>query len=73
MHFLNGNVEFSVYGILLAVGGFLIGFGSRYADGCTSGHTIMGLSLLSSASLLASFGFFIGGVLGSFLILDFLL
>ncbi len=63
---------FSLYGLLLLFGGFLIGFGSRYADGCTSGHTIMGLSLLSSASLVASIGFFIGGVFGSFFILDFL-
>jgi uncharacterized membrane protein YedE/YeeE len=55
------------------VGGFLVGFGSRYADGCTSGHAIMGLSLLSPASLVAVIGFFVGGIIGTFLILDHLL
>ncbi len=64
---------FSVYGLLLIVGGFLVGFGSRYADGCTSGHAIMGLSLLSPASLVAVIGFFVGGIIGTFLILDSLL
>lgn len=64
---------FSVYGLLLVFGGFLVGFGSRYADGCTSGHAIMGMSLLSKASLVSVIGFFIGGVVGTFLILDFIL
>lgn len=64
---------FSEYGLLLLVGGFLIGFGSRYADGCTSGHAIMGLSLFSKASLVSVIGFFIGGIIGTFLILDYLL
>lgn len=63
----------SVYGLLLIVGGFLVGFGSRYADGCTSGHAIMGLSLLSPASLVSVIGFFAGGIIGTFLILDNLL
>ncbi len=44
-------------------GGFLVGFGSRYADGCTSGHAISGLSNLQWPSLLAVIGFFIGGLL----------
>lgn len=67
------NKLFSVAGLLLVFGGFLLGFGSRYADGCTSGHAIMGLSLLSKASLVSVIGFFIGGIIGTFLILDFLL
>ncbi|MCB0402439.1 MAG: YeeE/YedE family protein [Flavobacteriales bacterium] len=62
-------IPFSATG-LLSVGGFLIGFGSRYANGCTSGHAITGLSLLSPGSLIAVIGFFIGGVAGTFLILD---
>lgn len=49
--------------ILLLVGGLLIGFGSRYAGGCTSGHAISGLSNLQLPSLKAVIGFFIGGLI----------
>lgn len=49
--------------ILLAVGGLLVGFGTRYAGGCTSGHAISGLSDLQLPSLIAVVGFFIGGLL----------
>ena len=49
--------------IRLAIGGLLVGFGVRYAGGCTSGHTIMGLSNLQWSSLVASISFFIGGLL----------
>ncbi len=48
--------------LLLAIGGLLVGFGTRYANGCTSGHTIMGLSNLQWSSLVASISFFIGGL-----------
>ena len=48
--------------VLLALGGFLVGFGSRYAGGCTSGHAISGLSDLQLPSLIAVIGFFIGGL-----------
>lgn len=51
------------YIILMIIGGFLVGFGTRYANGCTSGHAIMGLSLLNLGSLVAVIGFFIGGLL----------
>ena len=55
--------EFGVKSILLlAVGGFLVGFGARYANGCTSGHAISGLSNLQLPSLIAVIGFFIGGL-----------
>ena len=47
---------------LLLVGGFLVGFGARYAGGCTSGHAISGLSNLQIPSLIAVIGFFIGGL-----------
>ena len=47
---------------LLIIGGFLVGFGARYAGGCTSGHAISGLSNLQLPSLLAVMGFFIGGL-----------
>jgi uncharacterized protein len=43
-------------------GGILIGFGTRYAAGCTSGHSIMGLSNLQKASLVATLSFFAGGL-----------
>ena len=46
----------------LAIGGFLVGFGARYAGGCTSGHAISGLSNLQLPSLIAVVGFFIGGL-----------
>ena len=55
--------------ILICLGGFLIGFGTRYAGGCTSGHAIMGLSMFKPASLIAVFGFFIGGLIMTWLIL----
>ncbi len=50
-----------VWGILL-MGGFLVGFGARYAGGCTSGHAISGLSDLQLPSLIAVIGFFAGGL-----------
>jgi uncharacterized membrane protein YedE/YeeE len=49
--------------VVLVVGGFLVGFGARYAGGCTSGHAISGLANLQLASLLAVIGFFIGGLI----------
>lgn len=49
--------------ILLLVAGFLVGFGTRYAGGCTSGHAISGLSNLQRPSLIAVIGFFIGGLI----------
>jgi uncharacterized membrane protein YedE/YeeE len=54
--------------LLMIVGGFLIGFGTRYAGGCTSGHAISGLSNLQLGSLIAVIGFFIGGLLMTHLI-----
>lgn len=47
---------------LLTFGGFLMGFGARLAGGCPSGHTISGVSLLNVPSILASIGFFVGGL-----------
>lgn len=49
--------------ILLIIGGLLVGFGTRYAGGCTSGHAITGLSSLQKPSLIAVVGFFIGGLI----------
>lgn len=49
--------------VILILGGFMVGFGARYAGGCTSGHAISGLSNLQIPSLIAVIGFFIGGLL----------
>jgi uncharacterized protein len=54
----------NIKGVILAiVGGFLVGFGARYGDGCTSGHAISGLAHLQLPSLITVIGFFIGGLL----------
>lgn len=59
--------------VFIVVGGFLVGFGSRYAGGCTSGHAIMGLSNLQWPSLVAVIGFFLGGLIATHLLLPVLL
>ena len=65
---------FTLRGLVMLVGGgFLVGFGTRYAGGCTSGHSIMGLSNLQGASLVATVMFMAGGFLMANLILPFIL
>jgi len=65
---------FSLRGLILLVGGgFLVGFGSRYAGGCTSGHAIMGLSNLQVPSLIATISFMVGGFIMANLILPYIL
>lgn len=59
--------------VLMVGGGFLVGFGTRYAGGCTSGHAISGLSNLQLPSLVAVVGFFAGGLIGTHLLLPLLL
>ena len=59
--------------VMLVVGGFLVGFGTRYAGGCTSGHAISGLSNLQIPSLIAVIGFFVGGLTVTYFVLPFLL
>lgn len=58
---------------VLILGGLLIGFGSRYAGGCTGGHAIMGVSLFAKSSILSLIGFFIGGIIGTYLLLEIIL
>jgi uncharacterized membrane protein YedE/YeeE len=58
---------------ILALGGLMVGFGSRYAGGCTSGHAISGLSDLQWPSLVAVIGFFAGGLLMTFVLLPLIL
>jgi len=64
----------NIKGLLMAIaGGFLVGFGARYAGGCTSGHAITGLSHLQLPSLITVIGFFIGGILMTWFIFPFLM
>lgn len=57
-----------IFGFLL-FGGLLVGFGSRYAGGCTSGHAITGMSNLQLPSFIAVIGFFIGGLIAAHFLL----
>ena len=59
--------------ICMVVGGFLVGFGTRYAGGCTSGHAITGISQLQWPSLIATICFMVGGMLATYFILPFIL
>jgi uncharacterized membrane protein YedE/YeeE len=60
----------TVRGLVLVVGGgFLVGFGTAYAGGCTSGHAISGLANLQFPSLIAVLGFFAGGLAATHLVL----
>jgi uncharacterized protein len=70
----NWKTFLSLKGLSLTVaGGFLVGFGTRYASGCTSGHGIMGLSNLQWPSLVAVMSFFAGGIICSYFILPYIL
>ena len=59
--------------ILMVIGGFFVGFGTRYTNGCTSGHAIMGLSNLQWPSLVATICFFIGGLTMTWFILPWIM
>lgn len=71
---MNWQSLFTARGLAIMVGGgFLVGFGTRYAGGCTSGHAIMGLSSLQWPSLVATICFMIGGFTMANFILPFIL
>lgn len=59
--------------IMIVIGGFMVGFGTRYGGGCTSGHAIMGLSSLQWPSLVATCCFMLGGIVMANFILPFIL
>lgn len=59
--------------VFIVIGGFMVGFGTRYAGGCTSGHSIMGISSLQWPSLVATCCFMLGGFVTTWFILPFLL
>jgi uncharacterized membrane protein YedE/YeeE len=58
--------------VCVLVGGFLVGFGTAYAGGCTSGHAISGLANIELPSLIAVFGFFAGGLAATYFLLPVL-
>ena len=71
---MNWHSVLSIKGfIMMVVGGFLVGFGTRYAGGCTSGHSIMGLSTLQWPSLIATCSFMAGGIIMANFIMKFIL
>ena len=59
--------------VILVIGGFLVGFGARYAGGCTSGHGVSGLANFQLPSLIAVLGFFAGGLIATHLLLPLVL
>lgn len=70
----NWNALVTAKGLcLMIMGGFMVGFGTRYARGCTSGHGILGLSALQWPSLIATMSFFLGGILFSHFVLPLIL
>ncbi|MFN3597099.1 MAG: YeeE/YedE family protein [Rubricoccaceae bacterium] len=72
--FFSWSALLSPAGLLMLVGGgFLVGFGARWAGGCTSGHAISGLADLQLPSLVAVVGFFIGGLFVTWIVLPLLL
>ena len=74
MDIMNWSSLFTLKGfIMMVVGGFLVGFGTRYAGGCTSGHAIMGISTLQLPSLIATIFFMIGGFIMANLFLPLIL
>jgi len=71
---MNWETLFTLKGfIVMVIGGFLVGFETRYAGGCTSGHAIMGLSNLQWPSLVATISFMVGGFIMANLILPIIL
>jgi len=71
---MNWETLFTLKGfMLMVIGGFFVGFGTRYAGGCTSGHAIMGLSNLQWPSLVATISFMVGGFIMANLILPIIL
>lgn len=70
----NCNTLLSAPGlIILVVGGFLIGFGTRYGSGCTAGHGISGMANFQKASLIATISFFFGGWLSAYVLIPLII
>lgn len=74
VNIFNWQDIFTIKGfVFIIVGGFFVGFGTRYAGGCTSGHSIMGLSNLQWPSLIATLCFMAGGFFVTWFVIPFLL
>ena len=71
-----GKIASSIYsiqnGLFFLFTGFLVGFGARYANGCTAGHCIMGMSQFSLSSFVSTICFFIGGLISSYFLIPIL-
>lgn len=63
--------SFFIRFLVALFGGIVLGIGSRWAGGCTSGHGISGTSQLSLISWAAAISFFVGGILSAYLIYGF--
>ena len=73
-HIFSWHSLSTIRGLIIIIGGgFLVGFGARYAGGCTSGHAISGLSALQFPSLVAAISFFAGGLLMTYFLLPIIL
>lgn len=74
---LYGEQAIEIYSLsnwsIFLIGGIFIGFGARYADGCTAGHCLMGNSLLAPSSLISTIAFFVGGIFVSHIIIPHIL
>jgi hypothetical protein len=71
---ISWDTLFTLKGLFfIVIGGFLVGFGTRYAGGCTSGHAIMGLSTLQWPSLVATIFFMVGGFISTLFIVPWIL
>ena len=71
---MNWESLFTLRGLVMMVGGgFLVGFGTRYAGGCTSGHSIMGIANLQLPSLIATISYMVGGFLMANVLLPIIL
>ncbi len=68
-----GKIASTIYtvknALFFLLSGILVGFGARYANGCTAGHCIMGVSQMSRASIISTICFFIGGLISSYLLI----
>jgi len=54
--------------VMLAIGGLLVGIGTRFGSGCTSGHGVCGIARLSPRSLLATACFMAAGFITVFVV-----
>ncbi|MBL7900834.1 MAG: YeeE/YedE family protein [Bacteroidia bacterium] len=56
----------------LMIGGFMVGFGTRYAGGCTTGHSITGMANLQLPSFIATLCFMAGGFITTVVVIPYL-